>query len=392
MSIEIITSYPSKTNTKRVNYSNTAMRGASRGSYPITWIGIHGTGGTQKDDTADLDYFFTKDYGKGKTTFHYYIGYTGKIYEVLPNNRWGYVAGWNGVTHSTSIPEENGAIHIECACTEFNAGVYPPALIDSLFQLILYLMKTYNTIVGISGHGAGQADKNKRYKSCPGPEFPWSSLYTFLDNRKYTYKTRDVPYNVFQAGGEETRKNRNGLAKGEIIYDIVCTDPNAPVSESDAKTEAEVVSTNTVNYDHANDGKENVNADIFKNDPFVYDPSTAKYILVSGGDISATPTGGWIPSTNPVYTKTQSTKIKISNNPIWENTISWTITGCTLGGNTGGGASATPITATATKVKGDTYPVLRVGDKGICNGNISGTPCVCNYEVTDAGQTKVKAK
>jgi hypothetical protein len=90
-------------------------------------------------------------------------------------------------------------------------------------------------------------------------------------------------------------------------------------------------------------------------------------------------------------------KAKAGGKAILTDKLEWTITGCTNSQGSGGGGSSTPgtpIIASATKVKSNDKGVLLKGDSGICSGSqtTSGSPltCSCDFEITYAGQDKVK--
>jgi hypothetical protein len=107
----------------------------------------------------------------------------------------------------------------------------------------------------------------------------------------------------------------------------------------------------------------------------------------------------WIPGT-PTYVENQSSKVNVGGAPMLLEKIEWTMAGCTFVPNTfnsGGSAGGAPIAATATKVRElnkNKYP-LRVDDVGVCAGTFTTPvgvvlPCICDFKITDAGQTKVK--
>ena len=81
-------------------------------------------------------------------------------------------------------------------------------------------------------------------------------------------------------------------------------------------------------------------------------------------------------------------------------TLTWTVAGCPFTSALYTFVSGVgKITATALKVKADGVLVLREGDTGTCAGGwtltanpFTAQPCTCNLEITDAGQTTVKAQ
>lgn len=124
--------------------------------------------------------------------------------------------------------------------------------------------------------------------------------------------------------------------------------------------------------------------------------------------ITITPTGAasWTPG-NPSYTEHPSNKVKANNKGILLSRISWTLAAgaCVKAGYThNGGGTLNPIDPTATKVTETNLPVwqgkpLRKDDKGNCMGIFVNTVahfdvvnCTCDFEITDAGQSKAKAQ
>jgi hypothetical protein len=127
--------------------------------------------------------------------------------------------------------------------------------------------------------------------------------------------------------------------------------------------------------------------------------------------ITITPTGLaiWTPALAPVYDEHPSNKTDAPpGKDILLSRISWTIAAgagqCTLAGyNFMGGATNNPISPSATKVRDIQHPMwagspLCKGDKGNCMGVFQKVfppdvkNCTCDFEITDAGQTKAKAQ
>lgn len=126
--------------------------------------------------------------------------------------------------------------------------------------------------------------------------------------------------------------------------------------------------------------------------------------------ITKTPTGAatWTPG-EPDWDEHPSDKVQAGGKKILVTRISWSflavLGACVKAGyiHTAGSA-LDPIGATATKVNetnlpGWAGPPIRKGDKGKCSGTFqnAGFPfdvvnCTCDFEVTDAGQTKAKAQ
>jgi hypothetical protein len=111
--------------------------------------------------------------------------------------------------------------------------------------------------------------------------------------------------------------------------------------------------------------------------------------------VTKTPQGSWVPGT-PSWTKIESSKSKAGGHKLLLQTLTWTMSGCTLPAYTfvsGGGS----IAATASKMKAENMPPCRKGDFGMCSGMFTLTaspftpmPCSCRFEITDAGQVKAK--
>jgi len=400
--LEIIKDFPQNRNSNSPFYRK--FVGFTRNASDITHIGIHGTGGGISTDSGSLDYILgqnVRSYTVGE--FHYFIGRTGKIYELLPPEK-GSLAGnlpldTNNPNYGTlphEPPFEKNIVSIEhLNLHNNNESVYTDEQKKASFELILYLLQTYTTITGIVGHGAGMANwypDQGNYKVCPGPFYPWTDLLTFLTDRGYEYATKDVPYKNKWRGARPKYPAVGGVAKNEFIYNIVLTDPNAPVSSSDKKTNNDIVVNNEINYDHYNDGHENVNGNIFKDDPFSYHPETMKEIANEDLEIERTSLGAWQPVGTATFTFTSSDKFKLSGKKVLYNTLSWTMIGCVWASKThAGGASSTPIITTTTKTKIESFGVLRKDDSGICTGSFEGTPCTCNFKINIPGQTKTKS-
>ena len=400
--LEIIKNFKQNVNSNSPFYRK--FVGYTRNLSDITHIGIHGTGGGLASDSDSLDYILGQNvrrYTVGE--FHYFIGKTGKIYELLSPEK-GTLAGnlpinENNPNYGTlphEPPFEKNIISIEhLNLHNNNERAYTDEQKKASFELILYLLQTYTTITGIVGHGAGMANwypEQGNYKVCPGPFYPWSDLLTYLTDRGYGYSTKDISYKNKWRGARPRYPAIKGIAKNEFIYDITLINPNAPVSESDKKTNEEIAVTNETNYDHYNDGNENIDGNIFKDDPFSYHPETMKEIANEDLEIERVSLGAWQPVGTANFTFSVSDKFKLSTKKVLYNTISWTIMGCVLTGKThGGGASSSPIISTTIKTKIENFGVLRKEDVGICTGNFEGIPCTCNFKISNAGQTKTKS-
>ncbi len=124
-----------------------------------------------------------------------------------------------------------------------------------------------------------------------------------------------------------------------------------------------------------------------------------------------TPPGKDIAVTQSGVTYTESTKCKCEGNKICTASISmaWLIdpvgpppvnVPCPFTSATHtfvSGGSVAPMLATAQKVKAESQFVMRQGDSGACAGSwldstSSPVTCACTFEISDAGQTTVKAQ
>jgi hypothetical protein len=110
--------------------------------------------------------------------------------------------------------------------------------------------------------------------------------------------------------------------------------------------------------------------------------------------ITITPGGGWVPGI-PNYIPHLSTKVKANAKQIIVGVLPWTMAGCQLPPSVfvSGGGSIVP---TATKTKEAIFGEcpLRKDDMGTCNGSFIffgfPTNCTCSFQITNAGQSKVK--
>ena len=95
---------------------------------------------------------------------------------------------------------------------------------------------------------------------------------------------------------------------------------------------------------------------------------------------------------------TESIKVKISGKGVHKGTVQFTLFGADAPGYDAGTVATVPpfqiISASAVKAKADTEAVMREGDFATVSltGTISGTPTpfTAPFEISDAGQTKVK--
>lgn len=122
--------------------------------------------------------------------------------------------------------------------------------------------------------------------------------------------------------------------------------------------------------------------------------------------ITITPTGAasWTPG-NPNYTDHPSDKVKADNSKILVSRISWIMPNCTKAGYTFvSGSTNTPIGPSIRKCHETNLPgwmgePLAKGDKGNCLGTFSNPNppfdvvfCTCDFEISNAGQTKSKGQ
>lgn len=115
--------------------------------------------------------------------------------------------------------------------------------------------------------------------------------------------------------------------------------------------------------------------------------------------ITITAKGAWTPGT-PNYTETKSDKVNSNGKKILLDQITWTMAGCIWAPNAFvSGQNTMAIQYSGSKCKEinkNLYP-LRLNDKGECGGQFKppvgpNIPCSCDFEITDAGQTKAKGQ
>lgn len=388
MAIEIIKDY---------SYRQKFHVGFQRSS-PPTQIIIHGTGGVEfkyypVNKIASLGERFMwdvyygahkQDYIKGSSLFHYFIGEDGRCWEVIDPNNWVY--------HAAIGSADNTTIGIETFnILPNNQGQFAQNSIDTLYELIKYLLDTFPSITSIAGHGAREAEVDKKYKICPGPNFSWSSLQSWLSDRGYSYTLKSISYS-FQRWGDDL-KAISGIVSGEYIENIALTGEPSD-SASDKKTEEEIVADNTEPEKVV--PNPNVNADIFSND-LAIEPTGLKEIAVQGCILNHK-SGSLISGGTFLITSTPSTKSKCISKGIFKTPIQYTFSGGSAAGCDPGTVttlSPQTITASALKCKADGTLVMRKLDFGTmtAQGTLSGSPVAVSglVEISDAGQDKVKA-
>lgn len=124
--------------------------------------------------------------------------------------------------------------------------------------------------------------------------------------------------------------------------------------------------------------------------------SAKEIVIQSGYVVSATPQGAGIPVSPAFqYVPVPSPMMKAGNQSVLVQMLTVIGAGCSSPGGkcTGSGV----INATAAKTKSNNMPVLRQGDKGVCNGvatlpNGSASPTACQLEITFAGQVLMKGE
>lgn len=125
----------------------------------------------------------------------------------------------------------------------------------------------------------------------------------------------------------------------------------------------------------------------------------SKLIAVNGCTIGHS-VGSPVSGGTFTITSVASTKVKAEGKGVYKTTIAFTFTGGTfVGGSSGTALGSGSITATATKVKAEGGFVVIEGDTGTLTGTYVPIPTppptvsfTSNVEITDAGQTKAKAK
>lgn len=122
--------------------------------------------------------------------------------------------------------------------------------------------------------------------------------------------------------------------------------------------------------------------------------------LVANEDctITITPLSGATPGIVN-YTQHKASMVNAGSGKMLVDKIEWTVSGCTLaGGYAGGTLNPKAMNATAARLKCDRKAVMRLGDSGLCSGQLTAPPpatpvsCSCRFAITAAGQPKVKAE
>lgn len=384
MAIDIIKSYTLR-QTHNTGFPRTS---------PPTQIIIHGTGGAKfgwplnitnqgEKFLANLQIGFDKKkLALGDGLFHYFIGDDGRCWEVVDPANWVYHASIGSLDQTTIGIETFNLV-------TNNQGSFASCQIDTLYELIKYLLDTYPTITSIAGHGAREADFHKKYKICPGPNFSWSDLQSWLTDRGYTFTLKTVTYTTERWG--DTDKAISGQKTNEYIENIALTGTPSD-SDSDKKTEEEVVADNT--DPEAIVEQPNTNADIFADDPIIA-PSGLKEVAVQGTTLKITTPS--VTGALPIITSSPSTTCKAETKGIFKGTINVSASALTKG-TCGGASGVGTIEPTATKTKADNSLVIRKGDSGSFSvtGIDTGTAAACSFSITveidDPKQTSVLAK
>lgn len=184
-------------------YKDNIIRNKFFGGYErttdISWYVIHGTsgGGTldwMRNTKPNSDR--GKKYQKGIALFHYLIEEDGKIWEIIPPNKW----VWHSATGST----DKGTIGVEMLNKSIgNTKPYTPSQYVALLALYTYLKENItickNMDVMISHNRAKQKITGKS-KSCPGKGFDWklwrgmvSEYYTFAhENGEHLWNIKKI--------------------------------------------------------------------------------------------------------------------------------------------------------------------------------------------------------
>ena len=165
------------------------MDGFTR-TLPVTTIVIHGTGGGYTlpwiaNAVKEKDLTRVNRYKKGIALFHYLIGQDspepdGQIIEIICPTRWVY--------HSSVGGKDGGSIGIELLNRGAgNTGTYSNKQLESLSNLVAYLVSIFPTINEVVGHGRNMQrnDRSKRgaWKVCPGKNFPWEIFQEKLQEK-----------------------------------------------------------------------------------------------------------------------------------------------------------------------------------------------------------------
>lgn len=116
-------------------------------------------------------------------------------------------------------------------------------------------------------------------------------------------------------------------------------------------------------------------------------------VAVIGSRLTATPNGSWVAGTQTIIPNPTTTKV--CDKFTLGETLNFVSSGCSFPAHTHSAGSGVIIANSICKI--DNKMILLKGDKGLCNGifinNSSGASvsCVCQVEISDAGQNFVKS-
>lgn len=156
-------------------------------------IVLHGTAGIGNVDKLVgwmLQGERAENYYKGISTFHFAIGRSGKIVQLIDLDHWVYHS------HSGNHDEESIGIEL-CNTSRNNSAEYTNAQYESLFWLIFVYLRGRCPIQEIASHERMMQKyskkawkKNGEQYSCPG-NFDYDRLESEMYARKISYKHDD---------------------------------------------------------------------------------------------------------------------------------------------------------------------------------------------------------
>lgn len=170
---------------KSIEITQKWHQGFNRNFDDIQEIVIHGTGGGSSSD-ALISWMLSgerqESYKKGIGLFHFFINFTGDIFQFADLNKWYY--------HSTCGKHDKHTIGIELLNSSANnSNVYTKYQYKYLFELIFdNLLLNFKNIKSIVGHDYNGNRYSGIKKGCPGSGFDWTILEKELKVRNIKYQ------------------------------------------------------------------------------------------------------------------------------------------------------------------------------------------------------------